>query len=149
MAIARGAGTEILRCHHFENCANTVVKLIRGVQHHVYTVLSVVIYCNNLSGSEVGRLAIQGYDSLEGTTDNIIYLAKVDLALYSTFVFNDKFSFNGHEPTNFTGPMDDAAKQDAIADQGNASVHQYLRYATDGANTKHDITVTFIDQNNE
>ena len=44
--------------------------------------------------------------------------------------------------------MDDAAKQEAIADQGNASVHQYLRYATDGANTKHDITVTFIDQNN-
>ena len=43
MAIARGAGTEIIRAHHFENITNSDKILIFGVQHHIYTVLSIIV----------------------------------------------------------------------------------------------------------
>ena len=65
----------------------------------------------------------------------------------STFVWSDKLSFNGHEPTNFTGPMDDATKQDAIADQG-SSVAQRLQVWTENAADNVHVTCTYIDQNN-
>ena len=42
MAIARGAGTEIIRSVHFEYIASETASklLILGEQHHIYTVLS-------------------------------------------------------------------------------------------------------------
>ena len=63
-----------------------------------------------------------------------------------TFVWNDKFSFNGYEPTNFTGPLDDATKQNAIADQG--GVAQYLWANTSHADDNFEILISYIDQNN-
>ena len=116
MAIVRTAGTEIIRSAHFEDVANTTQKLIVGVQHHIYTVLSLVCFCSEKSGTEKGYLRLQGYDSVGGTTNQTIQICVVDTAGDETFVWNDKFSFNGCEPANFTGPMDDATKQDAIAD---------------------------------
>ena len=47
MAIARGAGTETLRSHIFQN-VNGSQKLIIGEQHHIYTVLSIAIYALSL-----------------------------------------------------------------------------------------------------
>jgi hypothetical protein len=69
------------------------------------------------------------------------------MTLESTFVWNDKFSFNGHEPTDFAGPMDDATKQDAIADQG-SSVAQLLRIISEHADDNFHVSITYIDQNN-
>ena len=45
MAIARGAGTEIIRTAMFEDIDSTATKLIIGEQHHIYTVLSIIITC--------------------------------------------------------------------------------------------------------
>ena len=42
MAIARGAGTEIIRTAHFGTVDSTPTQMIIGVQHHIYTVLSIV-----------------------------------------------------------------------------------------------------------
>jgi hypothetical protein len=147
MAVVRTAGTEIIRSIFNEEIANTERKLIFGVQHHIYTVLSVICYCTARSGTEKGYLKMVGYDSNAGTSAQIIYLAQLNNDSQETFVFNDKFSFNGHEPTDFTGPMDSIVKQDAIADQG-SSVAQYLSFETDGSGTQYDLTVTYIDQNN-
>jgi len=147
MAISRGPGTEIIRTIFNEEIANTERKLIFGVQHHIYTVLSVTCFCTSRSGTEKANLKLVGYDSNAGTSAQIINLAQLDNNSQETFVFNDKFSFNGHEPTDFTGPMDSIVKQDAIADQG-SSVAQYLSFQTDGAGTQYDVTVTYIDQNN-
>jgi len=147
MAIARGAGTEIIRAHHFEDVGSPHQKLIFGTQHHIYTVLSVVMYCAVRTGTEYGYLTLVAYDSDAGTTAQPINLARVGCETDETYIWGDKFSFNGHEPVDFSGPMDDVTKQDAIADQG-SSVVNYLKFATDSANTKYDITVTFIDQNN-
>ena len=69
------------------------------------------------------------------------------MQLYQTYVWNDKFSFNGYEPTDFAGPMDDATKQDAIADQG-SSVSQKLYFHAEHASDSFDVMVTFLDQNN-
>ena len=148
MAIARGAGTEIIRSHHFEDVDDTAAVLIFGVQHHIYTVLSVVIFANavNAAGNYC-QLYLLGYDILAGTTAQNIFIMDHDFQARQTFVWNDKFSFNGHEPTDFGGGLDSIAKQDAIADQG-SSVPQKLYAVAEHASDGFEITVTFIDQNN-
>ena len=147
MAIARGAGTEILRSHLFEDVNDTQAQLILGVQHHIYTVLSVIMKCQARNGTEKGNLRIIGYDSYAGTTGETISICEFGIAAGQTFVWNDKFSFNGFEPTDFSGILSTTAEQDAIADQG-SSVVQYLSFHTTGSSTTYDVTVSFIDQNN-
>ena len=149
MAIARGAGTEIIRSAHFElidGAANHV--LIFGVQHHIYTVLSVIVKCNSLQATTNSLdLNVLGYDSTAGTTQEYVAIFRQTIAAGQTFVFNDKFSFNGHEPVDFTGPLDSIAKQDAIADQGSA-VPQKLCMQSTHADDDFEVHVTYIDQNN-
>ena len=125
MAIARGAGTEIIRTAMFEDIDSTTQKLIIGEQHHIYTILSIVICAISIqaAGNQI-NINLQGYDSKGGTTDETMRLFRWQAVANDTFVWNDKFSFNGYEPTNFTGPLDEATKQNAIADQG--GVAQYL-----------------------
>ena len=148
MAIARGAGTEIIRCHHFENVNDTTEVLIFGEQHHIYTVLSVTVTCMGLNASsDMLYLSVRGYDSKAGTTNQLNRITAMNMAVLDTYVWNDKFSFNGHEPTDFTGPMDDATKQDAIADQG-SSVAQRLFAVAEANGDSFEIHVTYIDQNN-
>ena len=151
MAIARGAGTEIIRSVHFEDMVGTgqTNYPIIGIQHHIYTVLSASFYVNavNTAGTDFIMLRITGYDSLAGTAGEKMAIFKwIIPAAGETFVWNDKFSFNGFGPANFTGPMDDATKQDAIADQGGAA--QYLNVYISHASTTIDVNVTYIDQNN-
>ena len=148
MAIARGAGTEIIRSVMLDDLDSTTTKLIVGVQHHIYTVLSIIFHAATWQAAgNYCRVALRGYDSKGGTTASEIIIFQENLNAGQTFVWNDKFSFNGYEPTNFTGPMDDATKQDAIADQG-SSVAQELRLFTQHASDAGHITVTYIDQNN-
>ena len=47
MAVPTGSGTETLHSHWFEDVDN-MQTLIYGVQHHVYTVKSIIIYCEGL-----------------------------------------------------------------------------------------------------
>jgi hypothetical protein len=149
MAIDRSAGTEIIRTASFEALTGaTTHQLIFGVQHHIYTVLSVVVSCLGLSATtHYAQLWIKGYDSFEGTTAQEHQIFKAYIPETETFVWNDKFSFNGHEPTDFTGPMDSIVKQDAIADQA-SSVAQKLEFHTGYTGTVFDVSVTYIDQNN-
>jgi len=148
MAISRGAGTEIIRSASFEDIDSTRQDLIIGVQHHIYTVLSIVVYAKTLNGSgDKFFLELEGYDSKAGTTDQNHSILDVNIALADTFVWNDKFSFNGFEPTNFSGPLDDATKQDAIADQG-SGVKQTLNCYATHASDSFEVLITYIDQNN-
>ena len=148
MAIARGAGTETLRSIFLETVDSTVSSLIFGVQHHIYTVLSIIVQVQAVQaqGNKL-YIYLNGYDSKAGTTGRYFNILEHGMHVGETFVFNDKFSFNGAEPTNFTGPMDDATKQDAIADQGQNTA-QILRIKTEHADDNVDVICTFIDQNN-
>jgi LPS sulfotransferase NodH len=112
--------------------------------------LSIILRCNavNTAGTDTVKIAIRGYDSLGGTTAQFNEIARWTInAAQETFVWNDKFSMNGFEPTDFVGPLDDATKQDAVADQG-SSVAQKLVINVSHASTQIDATVTYIDQNN-
>ena len=148
MAIARGAGTEIIRSVLLEHVNATGRNLIYGVQHHIYTVLSVTAnaVAVNADGDYVWCYLV-GYDSKGGTTGQVFNIFQNDMSVAQTYVWNDKFSFNGNEPTNFSGPMDDATKQDAIADQG-SSVAQVLYIDAEHASDAIDVHCTFLDQNN-
>ena len=151
MAIARGAGTEIIRSAYFEDIDNTSApgqRLIIGEQHHIYTVLSIWIMCAAVQsvGNQI-QVFLRGYDANAGDTaqDHKIFRWRgVD---NDTFVWNDKFSFNGHEPINFTGPMDNTTKQNAIADQG-SDVAQFIHCVTTHADDQYEVGITYIDQNN-
>ena len=151
MAIARGAGTEIIRTALFQDVrgADVYHDLIIGEQHHIYTVLSVVMHCRALhTATDYFRLEFLGYDSFEDGTGSTIRMLREISQESKTFVWNDKFSFNGCEPATFTEPLSTTTEQDAIADQGTTTA-QKLRFFTGGnVNTKHDIVVTYIDQNN-
>ena len=147
MAIARGAGTEIIRSHCFEDMS-TDTALIIGVQHHIYTVLSIIIYANALNSSASNaQVYLSAYDAYGAVTlENIeMFYAKPQVG--ETFVWDNKFSFNGGEPTDFTGAMDSAADQDLIVDQA-VDNHQVLRLAPSNAGDDYNVIVTFIDQNN-
>ena len=150
MAISRGAGTEIIRSASFEAVNQTGNTLIFGVKHHIYTVLSVVCHAKSVGGSEdFVRMYLYGYDSKAGGSGGShqdMYIFQQSVPASGTFVWNDKFSFNGHEPTPFNGAMNDATKQDAIADQG-STVAQELRIDTENG-SDFDVFCTFIDQNN-
>ena len=150
MAIARGAGTEIIRSAYFED-VDAVQALIVGEQHHIYTVLSIIVYCAAVdAGTDTAQCYLTGYDSHGGDTAQNVWLFTQNIQVDKTFVWNDKFSFNGFEPTNFTGPMDDATKQNAIADQG-SSVAQKLMFtmtSADGGGQNYMVGISYIDQNN-
>ena len=155
MAIVRSAGTEIIRSAHFKLAGGGAVGphlLIQGVQHHIYTVLSIVCYCAYTvvtNANDDLKCDIQGYDSFGGTTNQAIGIFSTTEAAVrgrDTYVWNDKFSFNGFEPVDFATGLN-AVKQDAIADQG-SGVSQKLQVTKGHANDIWDITVTYIDQNN-
>jgi len=153
MAIARGAGTEIIRTIHADDIDSTVTNLIVGVQHHIYTVLSIVFHTTAWQAANNWvKCYLQAYDSKGGTTDVPIIIFQQDMSIQQTYVWNDKFSFNGYEPVDFTGPLSTVAMQDAIADQGNTGTFptgsQQLRIVTEAATDGGHVTVTYIDQNN-
>jgi len=148
MAISRGAGTEIIRSVNLEAVNSTGRNLIYGEQHHIYTVLSVIAYADNLNAAgDYITMRLIGYDAVVGETAQHIQIFKEDMQVLKTFVWNDKFSFNGHEPTDFTGPLDSIVKQDAVADQG-SSVAQLLVISSEHASDNFDVICTYIDQNN-
>jgi hypothetical protein len=148
MAIARGAGTEIIRSHHLEGMDSTDRTVIFGVQHHIYTVLSIIVCAKIINAAgDYAAVDIHGYDITGGTTAQVIGIFRQDMNLNETFVWNDKFSFNGHEPVDFTANLDSIAKQDAIADQGSA-VPQKLVMNAEHSSDGFELTCTFIDQNN-
>jgi len=140
MALNTSAGTETLHSAHFEDVNTATVSLITGVQHHIYTVLSVIVrkVVNSGTSNDV-TLFFTGYDSNAGTSAQTLHIAMWELGSEETYVFNDKFSFNGYEPSSNT--------QAARAAQA-GSVAQYLKLTTSHADCKVDVTVTYIDQNN-
>lgn len=147
MAIARGAGTEIIRSIQLHEVDTVDRFLIVGEQHHIYTVLSIIIKCETVAtaGNWI-NVYFSGYDSNGAATGLGMSLFKQEMQNDQTFVWNDKFSFNGFEPVDFTAGLD-ATKQNAIADQG-SGVSQKLSIVAENANDNFDVFCTYIDQNN-
>ena len=144
MALPTGSGTETLHTHSFEEVDGTQ-SLIVGVQHHMYTVLSVVVYCVALHAvTHIGKIMMIGYYNHGGDSGAEITIAQFNIQATETYVWKDKFSFNGYEPTG-TDVFSTAAHQTANAAQA-GSTAQYLKFGCDHANDNYDITVTYLDQ---
>ena len=96
MAIVRTAGTEIIRCQHFTDVDGSAdTKILIGEQHHIYTVLSIIIYAETLGAStSYSNVNLVGYDSKGGTTAQTMRLFRCFPQQYETFVWNDKFPIN-------------------------------------------------------
>ena len=143
MAVPTGAGTETLHAHAFQD-VDANQTMIYGVQHHVYTVLSIVVYCEALNATtDVWQIELKTYDNHGGSSGQEMLLVKNNLQVNETYVWNDKFSFNGYEPSG-TAVLS-AAVQLLIAAQG-GSVVQSLQFALTHATDDFDVTVTYLDQ---
>jgi hypothetical protein len=144
MAVPTGSGTETLHSHMYED-VDAAQNLIVGVQHHVYTVLSVIVYCEVLNATaDFGFLRMIGYDNHGGASAQEIFIAKFNIQVGETYVWNDKFSFNGYEPTG-TDVMSTAAHATANAAQagGTAQLFQFSQSSTvDDFN----VVITYLDQ---
>tara|TARA_Y100000782_G_C10077279_1_gene220448 strand:- start:139 stop:564 length:426 start_codon:yes stop_codon:yes gene_type:complete len=138
MAIQTGNGTETLQSSLWEDSANTERQLIVGVQHHIYTVVSVIMKGIAVSSvaNRTASLYIRGYDRVAGAY-SAIGLMSWEVAVGETFVFNDKFSFMGYIP--------DANTQIAVPLQAGGT-SQKLSIETDHADTRMDVVCTYIDQ---
>ena len=79
MALPTGSGTETLHSHMFQD-ADANQPLIYGVQHHVYTVLSVIGYCNVLNAvTDTCFLILHGHDAHAGVSQANMFLAKFNI----------------------------------------------------------------------
>ena len=143
MALPTGSGTETLKSHYF-NDVDAQQTLIFGVQHHVYTVISIIVCCRGLNAADdyfyINFKGHEGHAGASGATGRII---RQNLAVGSTFTWNDKFVFNGYEPTG-TNVLS-ASEQIAIAAQG-GSVAQELKFDCTHASDIFDVYVSYIDQ---
>ena len=143
MALPTGSGTETIHAHHF-NDVDATQTLISGLQHHVYTVLSVVVFCNALDATtDVGTIVLKAHDGHGGSTETSIRIARFNIQVNETYVWNDKFAFNGVEPTGTN--VFSAAEQIAIAAQSGSAV-QSLEVSPTNAGDDYDIFVTYLDQ---
>ena len=147
MALSVAAGTETLHGYSFGLLDGTQ-DLIFGAQHHIYTVLSIIAFCRAIgAASDTATIQILGNNNHITGTAQTMKIANYVCVANETFVFNDKFSFNGFETAAYTEPLDDNAKQLLQAAQGSA-VPQRLQMTTTDADVDLDVHVTFIDQNN-
>ena len=149
MALDVSAGTESLHGYSFDD-VDATQDLIFGAVHHIYTVLSTICFCVSIGAAgDTYSLAILGNGNHAGGTGHLMTIAKVVAVGNQTFVFNDKFSFNGFESGDYTEPLNTNAEQLLQAAQGgaNAAAQRY-QYVPLDADVDCDIHVTFIDQNN-
>ena len=145
MAVPTGSGTETLHTHFFED-VDATQTLIFGVQHHVYTVLSIIVYCEVLNATtDYGWLQMKTYDNHASSsqTGSTMIFARFNIQVGETYVWNDKFSFNGTEPSG-TAVLT-AAVQLLIAAQGTSTV-QELQFTMTHATDDYNINITYLDQ---
>ena len=144
MAVPTGSGTETLHSHLFEN-VDATQTLIFGLQHHVYTVLSIIVYCEVLNATtDFGYLQLKGYEAHDTSgSGSTMRFARFNIQVGETYVWNDKFSFNGTEPSG-TAVLT-AAVQLLIAAQGTSTV-QELQFTMTHATDDYNIHVTYLDQ---
>ena len=128
MAVPSGSGTETVHAHHFDD-VDATQTLIFGVQHHVYTVLSVIVYCIALDATtDIMYLYVKAHSGHQGTSGNVHYLTSANLQVAETFVWNDKFSFNGVEPT------------------GTNVLSAFSMTSADSGGQNYDVHCTYLDQ---
>jgi len=144
MALPTGSGTETIHSHSFNDVDAAQQKLIIGIKHHVYTVMSMIVYCWVLNATtDKAHIYFKGHDGHAGVSGAIMILARFNIQVGETYVWNDKFSFNGAEPTGTN--VFSASEQIAIAAQS-GSVVQEIQFDMASTVDDFDVIVTYLDQ---
>ena len=97
MAIPSGSGTEVLKRGTFTVTDTTDTKILDGVIHHIYTVLSIII-TETAGAAETFGLFLD--PSASGTDYEILSLATA-LPADSSFVFANTLILSGTDELNF------------------------------------------------
>jgi len=148
MAIAQGAGTEIIRCASFHDCSSATDSIIiMGEQYHIYTILNITLHASGSYTPFWVQGVIHGYDADNGVSGVNMTVFRQTIVQYETFVWDNKFSFNGAEPTDYGSSAFTSANQTAIAAQAQNTA-QYFWIETGSASDSFEAHITFIDQNN-
>ena len=70
--------------------------LIFGVQHHVYTVMSIIVCCRAMNaGTDYFYINFHGKDHHAGTSATTGRLLRQNIQIGETFTWNDKFVMTG------------------------------------------------------
>ena len=145
MAIPTGSGTETLHTHIFKD-VDATQTLILGAQHHTYSVISLTVLCNVLDATaDTFTISLIGWDSHAGVSAQTMEICRGNPQVGETFIWNDRFSFFGYEPTGISGAFGNAAYQIALAAQGSNNAQQ-LSFGMTHATDDYDVCVTYIDQ---
>ena len=91
MAIPSGTGTEVLKHTNIIGLTNADQALITGVANHIYTVVSVIF----TEASDTTENIYMKITDSSGNNPSYIFFNQA-LHGYSTFVWNDRFSFQGN-----------------------------------------------------
>jgi len=91
MTFPTGSGSERLKYTKIAGLTDSDQTLITGVALHIYTIVS-IIWCEQSDSTDLIRLTI--YDS-DGTSNPCYIIMNKSMSAYSTYVFNDRFSFDG------------------------------------------------------
>jgi len=143
MAVPTGPGTETLHSHWFYD-VDGPQTLIFGLAQHVYTVLNIIVCCRVLNATDdLFYINFHGHDGHAGTSASTGRILSKNIQAGETFTWNDRFSFNGVEPTG-TNVLS-ASEQIAIAAQAGSAV-QELQFDCTHATDAFDVLVTYIDQ---
>ena len=153
MAIPSGSGSEVLRRGAVQPQSTDVTSFkfdgtnpATGTEtyavpaNHIITIIS-VIFCEGSGAAETVSM-----NMTDGTNAYVVLLETHALAARDTFVWSDKFSFNGFGAAAYTEPMNSAALQTPIAQQGGTL--QRYQYIPLDADVDCDIHVSFSAQNN-
>ena len=88
MALSVAAGTETLQAYSFGD-ADAALDLIVGEQHHIYTILSTIVYSISIgTAGDTYQLAILGNGNHAAGTAHLMIIAKVVAVAGETFILN-------------------------------------------------------------
>ncbi len=92
MALPTGSGSERIKYTKIAALTNSDQNLITGVALHIYTVLSIIV-CETVGGAGE-KIQLRITDS-DGSSNECFILQHIPVGVNETFVFNDRFSFDG------------------------------------------------------
>jgi hypothetical protein len=107
MAFPTGSGSERLKSTQVMSQSATPLTYITGVALHIYTVISVIVSNQSTATDKTFDLYLTDSD---GTSNVCRQVTSQGMGAYGTFVFNDRFSFEGDRKlriiTNASGNFD-------------------------------------------
>jgi len=94
MAFPSGSGSERIKYTALDDLTDTDQTLITGVALHIYTIISII--CNEQGNNSDTKLRMRITDS-DGSSNPVSLLYDQEVPAYGTFVFSDRFSFDGNK----------------------------------------------------